>query len=253
MDTSPRMKGMVLKPPCFLCLCVSVSPSPCHWLLESSSAMDGSYAEVPPEMDWGDRSRRKLHFDISELTPPLHAADSLCAIAVGASTAMVDGTGDEKEQYKIVVAWTHAHRPTTTSAWLCIPAKAHHNNSSSASVPLEVDDHPRAGMSVTFEARQPGSRETFTLEPAFPSRSRLGKLELAGQARACHAGSNARDSATITTNHNDSPLWSKRKIHCATPPPILRRRHRSNPPGTVDSDLTLHRSVLAVILCQLLL
>ncbi|KAF8772584.1 hypothetical protein HU200_005543 [Digitaria exilis] len=119
---------------------------------------------------------------------------------------------------------------------------AHHNNSSSASVPLEVDDHPRAGMSVTFEARQPGSRETFTLEPAFPSRSRLGKLELAGQARACHAGSNARDSATITTDHNNSPLRSKRRIHCATPPPILRRRHRPNPPGTVDSDLTLHRS-----------
>ncbi|KAF8732945.1 hypothetical protein HU200_015296 [Digitaria exilis] len=95
-------------------------------------------------------------------------------------------------------------------------------------------------VSVAFEARRPGSRETFTLEPAFPSRSRLGKLELAGQARACHAGSNARDSATITTNHNDSPLRSKRRIHCATPPPILRRRHRSNPPGTVDSDLTLH-------------
>ncbi|KAF8765881.1 hypothetical protein HU200_008069 [Digitaria exilis] len=81
-------------------------------------------------------------------------------------------------------------------------------------------------FSVTFEARPPGSRETFTLEPAFPSRSRLGKLELAGQARACHAG----------------------RIHCATPPPTLRRRHRSNPPGAVDSDLTPHRPVLAVIL-----
>nr|CAB3493814.1 unnamed protein product [Digitaria exilis] len=101
---------------------------------------------------------------------------------------------------------------------------------------LEGDVHPRAGVSVTFKARQPSSRETFTLELAFPSCSRLGKLELTGQARACHAGNSARYSAAITTDDNDSPLRSKRRIHCTTLPPTLRRRHRSNPPGTVGPD-----------------
>ncbi|KAF8672398.1 hypothetical protein HU200_049605 [Digitaria exilis] len=60
-----------------------------------------------------------------------------------------------------------AGRPAATP-----PAKAHHNNSSSASVPLEVDDHSRAGMSVTLEGDvHPRASVSVTFE--------------ARQARAC--------------------------------------------------------------------
>ncbi|KAF8667324.1 hypothetical protein HU200_052999 [Digitaria exilis] len=106
---------------------------------------------------------------------------------------------------------------------------------------LEGDVHPRAGVSATFKAQQPSSRRTFTLERAFPSRSRLSKLELAGQARACHTGNSARCSATITTDHNDPPLQSKRRrdsLHHAT---------------THTAEKTPVKSTWRMILCQPLL
>nr|CAB3447247.1 unnamed protein product [Digitaria exilis] len=76
---------------------------------------------------------------------------------------------------------------------------------------LEGDVHPRAGVSATFEAQQPRSRGTFTLERAFPSRSRLGKLELAAPGTAPET---LRPSSPII---NDSSAVKKEdSLHHAT-------------------------------------
>ncbi|KAF8662956.1 hypothetical protein HU200_055542 [Digitaria exilis] len=105
-----------------------------------------------------------------------------------------------------------------------------HRNNSSAPIPLEVDDHPRAGMSVTG---------TFTLERVFPSRSRFGKPR-AGQARACHAGNDAQGSQGITAPcHRPRSGEDTGQIHSQQ---WTSERHAARP------DLTLAAALHATIL-----
>ncbi|KAF8663638.1 hypothetical protein HU200_055309 [Digitaria exilis] len=74
-------------------------------------------------------------------------------------------------------------------------------------IPLEVDDHPRAGMSL----------EVYNYPRAGIS------LEHAVHTRARHAGNDALALRSITSRHD------VRGNRCVMSPPTPRRRHRSNP------------------------
>ncbi|KAF8772779.1 hypothetical protein HU200_005365 [Digitaria exilis] len=74
-------------------------------------------------------------------------------------------------------------------------------------IPLEVDDHPGAGMSL----------EVYNYPRAGIS------LEHAVHARARHAGNDALALRSITSRHD------VRGNRCVMSPPMPRRRHRSNP------------------------
>ncbi|KAF8704224.1 hypothetical protein HU200_031721 [Digitaria exilis] len=105
-------------------------------------------------------------------------------------------------------------------------AKAHHRYESSGPIQLEVNDRPRAGgfrlvrgsaastptlervVSVSFEARR----------GCFPSRLRLGGLELAIQARAGLVGNDAQRTATHRS-HDDVVKKRESLLHAITYPP----------------------------------
>nr|CAB3495873.1 unnamed protein product [Digitaria exilis] len=96
------------------------------------------------------------------------------------------------------------------------PAKAHHRDNSSALIQLEVDDHLRAGISVS---------EISTLERAFPSQ----------RARACgpSSGRPRREQRPRLCDPSIQimmTLLCGQKVgdHCATPPSTPRKRHRPN-------------------------
>nr|CAB3453698.1 unnamed protein product [Digitaria exilis] len=117
--------------------------------------------------------------------------------------------------------------------------QAHHNSSSSAPIPLEVDDHPRAGI----------SKGTFTLERAFPSRSRLGKLDLAVQAQAGLTGNDALDSATHYSNrgitaphHRPRPGEDTGQIHLQQ---WTSERHAARPRLTWQQHCANHSADFA--------
>nr|CAB3488471.1 unnamed protein product [Digitaria exilis] len=88
-------------------------------------------------------------------------------------------------------------------------------------IPLEVDDHPRAGMSVTIEPNRARGLQ-------LPS---SGDLHLhAVHARARHAGNDALALRSITSRHD------VRGNRCVMSPPMPRRRHRSNPMAQWTSE-----------------
>ncbi|KAF8672706.1 hypothetical protein HU200_049402 [Digitaria exilis] len=93
----------------------------------------------------------------------------------------------------IVVAGAAGEEPVTTTPSL-------------EPIPLEVDDHPRAGMSL----------EVYNYPRAGIS------LEHAVHARARHAGNDALALRSITSRHD------VRGNRCVMSPPTPRKRHRSN-------------------------
>nr|CAB3464536.1 unnamed protein product [Digitaria exilis] len=152
----------------------------------SSSVPSNGEHEVRRKLEISPTTPNKARFE--DLRRSLGGYTRGCASAPPPIPRTREGTKASKASTNTNLRRIEPHSCGGSGATLCSPAKAHHRNNSSAPIPLEVDDHPRAGM------------ETFTLERVI---SVSFELELAT------LGMTPKALRPITQSHDDAPLQSK--------------------------------------------